>query len=93
LTDTAAQARNPTVTFARSKKTVPWDDKFSNLLEFAEAQGLKPDFSCRAGVCRTCECELLSGNLAYDPEPLDAPEEGMAFICCSKPDGDVSLNI
>ena len=82
-----------TVTFAFSKKTVAWDDKHASLLELAEAQGLKPDFSCRSGICSTCQCELISGRLTYFTDPLDTPEEGMALICCSKPDGDVTLNI
>lgn len=85
--------RKATVIFAFSKKTVTWDDTFASLLDFAEAHGITPDFSCRSGICRTCECELLSGSLTYVTEPLDRPEEGMALICCSKPDGDVTLNI
>ncbi len=91
MTQTAA--RSLTVTFAFSKKAVAWDDKHASLLDLAEAHGLKPDFSCRAGICRTCQCELISGKLTYVTEPLDPPEEGMALICCSKPDGDVTLNI
>ena len=83
----------PRVTFAFSKKTVHWDDKYGSILKLAEAHGLAPDFSCRSGICRSCECELLSGSLTYVTEPLEAPEEGMALICCSKPVGDVELNI
>lgn len=93
MTETATPARKATVTFAFSKKTLEWDDSFASLLEFAEANGLTPDFSCRSGICRSCECELLSGTLTYVTEPLETPDEGMALICCSKPDGDVTLNI
>ena len=93
MTESTTSVRPATVTFAFSKKTLAWDDSFANLLEFAEANGLKPDFSCRSGICRSCECELLSGSVSYVSEPLEAPEEGMALICCSKPDGDVTLNI
>ena len=67
------------VTFKLSKLTVPWDDKCASLLELAEAHGLKPDYSCRAGVCSTCISELLSGEISYFTEPLDPPEEGMAL--------------
>ena len=90
---TQPNSRPPTVTFAFSKKTVAWDDKHASLLDLAEAHGLKPDFSCRSGICSTCQCELLSGKLIYFTDPLDPPEEGMALICCSRPDGDVTLNI
>lgn len=94
MTDTTEVAgRKAKVTFAFSKKTLEWNDSFGSILEFAEAHGLTPDFSCRTGICRTCECELLSGKLDYVIEPLEMPDEGMALICCSKPDGDVTLNI
>ena len=86
-------SRPATVTFAYSKKAVAWDDKYASILELAEANGLTPDFSCRAGICSTCLCELISGQLDYFTEPLDPPEEGMALICCSRPNGDVVLNI
>ena len=91
LTQTSSQP--VTVIFAFSKKEVLWDDKHASLLDLAEAHGLKPDFSCRSGICSTCQCELVSGKLTYFNEPLDQPEEGMALICCSRPDGDVTLNI
>ncbi len=89
----ASSNRQATVTFAFSKKTVIWDDKFASLLDLAEANGLTPDFSCRAGICSTCRCELIAGKLNYVTEPLDVPEEGTALICCSTPDSDVTLNI
>ena len=81
------------VTFKFSGLTVPWDDRCASLLELAETHGLKPDFSCRAGVCSTCLSELVSGEVSYFTEPLDPPEDGMALICCSRPVGDVTLNI
>lgn len=81
------------VTFAFSKKTVPWTGEHASILELAEAHGLTPDFSCRAGICSTCSCELLAGELDYFTDPLDPPEDGMALICCSRPRTDVTLNI
>ena len=81
------------MTFALSKKAVVWDGTHESILELAEANGLTPDFSCRSGICSTCMCELLSGNLDYATEPLEQPVDGMALICCSRPAGDVTLNI
>lgn len=81
------------VTFVFSKKTALWDDKHTSLLELAEAHGLSPDFSCRSGICGTCACELISGDVVYFAEPLDVLEEGMVLICCSRPAGDVKLKI
>ena len=83
----------PTITFSDSGITATWDPELDSLLEFAEAQGLMPDFSCRSGVCSTCECKLVSGELDYTEPPLEEPDEGYALICCSKPKGDVTLKL
>ncbi|MDE2333869.1 MAG: 2Fe-2S iron-sulfur cluster binding domain-containing protein [Rhodospirillales bacterium] len=81
------------VTFARSGFSVRWDERYNSILEFAEAHGVSPDFSCRAGVCSTCRCALRSGAVTYFEEPLAEPGAGMALICCSRPDGDVTLDL
>ncbi|MGF1535220.1 MAG: 2Fe-2S iron-sulfur cluster-binding protein [Elainellaceae cyanobacterium] len=80
--NTAASAE---VTFARSSKTATWTPQDGTLLEFAEAQGLDPDYSCRQGVCLTCMCGLESGEVAYDEAPTGTPEDGAVLICVSKP--------
>lgn len=81
------------VTFAKSGRSAPWTGTSETLLDFAEAQGLSPDFSCRAGICRTCACPLLAGDVDYVTEPLDPPPEGMALLCCSRPRGSVTLGL
>lgn len=85
--------RPPLVTFALSGKVIAWDGKQPTLLEFAEAHGLSPDFSCRQGICSTCKCEIVAGTVEYISEPLDLPEEGEVLICCSRPKSDVTINI
>jgi hypothetical protein len=40
-----------------------------------------------------CESGLISGNVAYEPEPLDSPAEGNLLICCSRPKGDVAIDL
>jgi ferredoxin len=45
------------------------------------------------GVCHTCECGLVDGEVAYDPQPLTLPAEGDALTCCSRPRGDVALEL
>jgi uncharacterized protein len=77
-----------TVTFARSNQTVPWRGEASSLLELAEAHGLTPDFSCRAGVCGTCACRLLEGEVSYDVEPTAAVTPGSVLICIARPSSD-----
>jgi ferredoxin len=80
------------VTFSVSNRTVDWDESFGNILEFAEAQGLEPPYSCRAGICNTCMREIV-GEVTYILEPLAEPDPGQALICCSVPDGDITLDL
>jgi ferredoxin-NADP reductase len=83
----------PQVSFARSGLTLPWDAKYQSLLELAEACDVPVRWSCRTGVCHTCETALVAGEVDYDPEPLDPPAKGAALICCSRPRGEVILDL
>jgi ferredoxin-NADP reductase/MOSC domain-containing protein YiiM/ferredoxin len=86
-------ASGPHVSFARSGLNVPWDPKFPSLLDFAEACDVPVRWSCRTGVCHTCESGLISGTVGYQPEPLDPPGQGNLLICCSQPQGEVVLDL
>ncbi|HEY4074055.1 MAG TPA: MOSC and FAD-binding oxidoreductase domain-containing protein [Herbaspirillum sp.] len=83
----------PMISFVRSGLAVPWDDKFKNLLEFAEACSVQVKWSCRTGVCHYCECSLIEGKLRYRPDPLEAPAKGNALICCSTPLSEIQLDL
>jgi ferredoxin-NADP reductase/MOSC domain-containing protein YiiM len=83
----------PQVSFARSGLTLSWDAKYRSLLELAEACDVAVRWSCRSGVCHTCETALIAGDVKYDPEPLDPPAKGDALICCCRPGGDVVLDL
>ena len=81
------------ITFARSNLTVPWQDDYPNLLEFAEACDVPVGFSCRTGVCHYCESGLLSGDVTYTIEPLEPPAEGRVLLCCSRPSSELALDL
>ena len=83
----------PRISFARSGVNACWDSKFSNLLDFAEACDVPVRWSCRTGVCHTCESGLISGSINYEPEPLEPPASGNLLICCSQPKGDVVIDL
>ncbi|HEV8276205.1 MAG TPA: MOSC domain-containing protein [Streptosporangiaceae bacterium] len=83
----------PLVAFARSGLTVHWDPGCTSLLELAEACDVPVRWSCRTGVCHTCETGLLSGTVDYAPDPVDDPADGSALICCSRPRGDLVLDL
>ena len=88
-----AVGEGPRISFARAGITVSWDDRFQSLLELAEACDVPVRWSCRAGVCHTCECGLISGSVKYDPEPLGAPAAGNLLICCSRPQEETVIDL
>ena len=83
----------PTIEFARSDLAVRWSDDYPSLLELAEACDVPVRWSCRTGVCHSCETTLIAGTLAYNPDPVEPPAEGSALICCSTPHDDVVLDL
>jgi MOSC domain-containing protein YiiM/ferredoxin-NADP reductase/ferredoxin len=83
----------PMVSFGRSGLHVPWSAQFLSLLEFAEACDVPTRWACRAGVCHTCESGLISGDVSYDPVPLQPAANGNVLVCCSVPKGDVVLDL
>ncbi len=86
-------ADGPLVAFARSGLTVRWEPAYASLLELAEACDVPVRWSCRTGVCHTCETGLTSGVVGYSPDPVDDPADGSALICCSQPRGDLVLDL
>jgi MOSC domain-containing protein YiiM/ferredoxin-NADP reductase len=83
----------PLVSFARSGIAVRWRQEDQSLLELAEACDVPVRWSCRIGVCHNCETGLISGRVAYQPQPLDAPAAGNILICCSRPQEDVVIDL
>ncbi len=83
----------PTVSFVRSSVTGAWNGQFQSLLELAEACRVPVKWACRTGVCHSCESALVSGSVRYEPEPLDPPADGNILICCSRPHGDVEIDL
>jgi len=89
-----AQAPVP-VNFAASGRQAVWHPKSGSLLELAEAQGLNPPFSCRAGSCGSCRTRVLAGAVSYQTEPTAEIGEDEALICCSVPaaGGELELDL
>jgi ferredoxin-NADP reductase/MOSC domain-containing protein YiiM len=81
------------VTFARSDLSARWDPGYASLLEFAEACDVPVRWSCRTGVCHTCETAVISGTVGYAPDPVDDPADGSALICCSQPGEDLVIDL
>jgi ferredoxin-NADP reductase/MOSC domain-containing protein YiiM len=83
----------PTIEFARSNLAIPWSADYASLLDLAEACDVPVRWSCRTGVCHSCETTLIAGTLDYEPDPVEPPAIGSALICCSRPHDDVVLDL
>ena len=84
----------PLVSFARSGIAVHWKaSAYQSILELAEACDVPVRWACRTGVCHNCESGLVSGAVAYGPQPLDMPADGNLLVCCSQPIGDVVIDL
>jgi ferredoxin-NADP reductase/MOSC domain-containing protein YiiM len=84
----------PLVTFARSGIAAHWNaSTYKNILELAETCDVPARWSCRTGVCHTCETGLVSGAVGYQPEPLDKPADGNLLVCCAQPTRDVVIDL
>ena len=83
----------PTIAFARSDLTIPWSSDYGALLELAESCDVPVRWSCRTGVCHTCETTLIAGNVDYSPDPVEPPIYGSVLICCSQPRDNIVLDL
>jgi ferredoxin-NADP reductase/MOSC domain-containing protein YiiM len=84
----------PLISFARSGIAAHWKaTAYQSILELAEACEVPVRWSCRTGVCHNCESGLVSGEVVYAPEPLEKPAGGNVLVCCSKPIGDVVIDL
>jgi ferredoxin-NADP reductase/MOSC domain-containing protein YiiM/ferredoxin len=83
----------PVVSFTRSGLSVPWNSRFGNILELAEACDVPVRWSCRVGVCHTCQTGVIAGSVRYEPVPLDQPSERDVLICCARPLSEIELDL
>lgn len=83
----------PCVVLHKLGLSLTWDSASDSILAFLEAQGIEPEFSCRAGVCGTCEQGLVSGEVDYFEEPLDQVPDGRVLLCCTRPKSSIVLDL
>ncbi|MCA9141635.1 MAG: 2Fe-2S iron-sulfur cluster binding domain-containing protein [Planctomycetaceae bacterium] len=88
--DSAATAIS--ITFAKSGKTCSWSPSAGNLLDLAEAHGVRIDSGCRAGNCGTCVVAVKSGKIQYVTEHGAELEEGTCLTCIAAPEGNIVLD-
>ena len=91
--ETPVEEKAYEINFSASGITAKWDPEYENLLEFAEDQGVFPDFSCRSGICHTCKYTVSEGEVGYKFEPLDPPYPGQALLCCARPRSNLVIDV
>ena len=64
-----------------------------HLLELAEEAGLAPTFGCRSGTCGLCSTPLTKGDVSYSRKPSIEVPEGQVLLCCSRPVGDIEVDL
>jgi ferredoxin-NADP reductase len=81
------------VTFSNSNLKVGSEGD-ANLLEIAEAAGLKPQYGCRMGICHQCSCRKTSGIVVNRlTGKVSGPGEEPVQLCVSVPQGPVALDV
>ena len=92
----AGAARAP-ARWSRSRaaaSTVRWDQRLRRACSSSRRRA-----TCRCGgraapaSATPARRGLLSGAVAYAPEPVDEPAEGNVLICCAQPRGDIVLDL
>jgi ferredoxin-NADP reductase/DMSO/TMAO reductase YedYZ heme-binding membrane subunit len=82
------------VTFERSNQTAQLTAK-KTVLEAAESAGVAFDYQCRAGICGTCRCRLLDGEVTMENRDAlsDAEiEEGYILACQATSSADIRVD-
>jgi uncharacterized protein len=79
------------VRFSRSGRTLIWDGRDANLLDFAERHGVAIDSGCRSGSCGSCETALASGVVEHAGRPDHEVASGHCLLCVGTPTSDVEL--
>jgi ferredoxin-NADP reductase len=80
------------VQFHRSARSLSWDGRDANLLDFAERHDVAIDSGCRSGSCGACETRLLSGTVLYAARPDHDIAAGHCLMCVGRPQSALVLD-
>ena len=84
--NTLAVVETAIIHFSESGISRQWHvDDGMTLLDLAEAAGLEPPFACRSGVCQSCRCRMVAGQIDYNPTPTSDPGPESVLLCCARP--------
>lgn len=77
-------AEQAIVEFSQSQVIQNWTPDTGTLLDFAEAHGLQPEFSCRSGRCGACKTMLLKGEVVHQGAEASIADDEV-LLCCARP--------
>jgi Na+-transporting NADH:ubiquinone oxidoreductase subunit NqrF len=83
--DTLASPVSLEIRFKHSQRSLVWDSRDANLLDFAESHGIAVESGCRSGSCGSCATPLLSGEVLYEHTPDFELVPGQCLLCVGKP--------
>jgi ferredoxin-NADP reductase len=95
LQATSAQSTTSTATevqFRRAGRTLVWDGRDANLLDFAERHGVAVESGCRSGSCGSCETRVASGSVRYAVKPDHDAAPGHCLLCVGTPGSALVLD-
>jgi ferredoxin len=70
-----------------------FNDNDGTLLNSLQKNSVEVLYHCKEGFCGACRCKLKSGSISYINEPLAFVRKGEILTCCSKPQGDIEIEI
>jgi ferredoxin-NADP reductase len=73
------------VRLARTGRTLVWDGRDANLLDFAERNGVPLESGCRVGSCGACQTRLMAGSVRYPDPPQHTIPAGYCLPCIGTP--------
>jgi uncharacterized protein len=79
------------VKFKKSGRTVIWDGRDQNLLDFAERNGIAIESGCRAGSCGSCQTQVVSGSVNYRDKPEYDIARGHCLLCVGQPESTLEI--
>jgi stearoyl-CoA 9-desaturase NADPH oxidoreductase len=81
-----------TLTLTRSQVSVQVPSGVP-LLAALEAQGLKPAYGCRMGICNTCSCQKQAGSTTDTRNGTHHDEPGPLRLCINSASSDLTLDL
>ncbi|MFT8586733.1 2Fe-2S iron-sulfur cluster-binding protein [Acetobacter papayae] len=80
-----------TISFTKSRREIACSSG-TPVLSAARAAGMRLPASCAKGMCGTCKCKLVSGEVDMEHQGGIRQREidqGMILLCCAKPKTDL----